>query len=78
LELSAFAYSRPSGFTDPLAWDGDLAGGLGGASSPSRENARTRLDQAIRFYNEAGRLAADLGVAVNLPVGVGVPRRILP
>lgn len=82
LELAAFAYSSPSGFTDPARWDEDMAGarravdflrhfpeprlGLGGASSPSREDARRKLDQAIRFYNEVGRLAAPLGISVNV------------
>jgi len=82
LELAAFAYSSASGFTDPARWEADwvearriigfLSGfsqprlALGGAGSPSREEARKKLDQAIRFYNEVGRLAARAGIAVNV------------
>ena len=82
LELAAFAYSSASGFTDAARWDADWAEarriidflshfpqprlGLGGASNPSRQEAREKLDQAIRFYNEVGRLAARAGVAVNV------------
>lgn len=43
---------------------------LGGAASPTRalssSEARSKLDQAIRFYNEVGRLGADLGISVNV------------
>jgi inosose dehydratase len=82
LALAAFAYSSPSGFTDPQHWEEDLAGarrsleflrrfpeprlGLGGASHPSRENARQKLDQAILFYNEVGHMAAPLDISVNV------------
>ena len=82
LELAAFAYSSGSGFTRPERWDEDLAGGrraleylrafpnprlaLGGASHPERTEARAKLDQAIRFYNEVARIGADAGVAVNV------------
>lgn len=81
LELAAFAYAT-TGFTDPDRWEEDLAGarraieflrpfpnprlGLGGAAHPTRENAREKLHQAIRFYNEVGRLAAPAGVSVNV------------
>lgn len=82
LELAAFAYSSASGFTDATFWDADLAGarraieflrafpeprlGLGGAAHPSREDTYRKLDQAIRFYNEVGRLGAAAGVSVNV------------
>jgi sugar phosphate isomerase/epimerase len=82
LQLAAFAYSSPSGFTDPACWEGDLAGarraiefashfpeprvGLGGAAHSTRDNARAKLDHAIRLYNEAGRIGADLGVSVSV------------
>ena len=81
LKLAAFAYAT-TGFTDPDCWDEDLAGarkaieflrhfpeprlGLGGAAHPSSENPWGKLDQAIRFYNEVGRLGADLGISVNV------------
>ena len=82
LQLAAFAYSAPSGFTDASAWDSDIAGavrtidflthfteprlGLGGAASPTSDTRRHKLDQAIRFYNEAGRLAMARGVSANV------------
>ena len=82
LELAAFAYSSASGFTDPDRWEADIAGaqrtieflrhfptprlGLGGAANPSRQNARGKLDQAIKLYNEVGRLGAAAGVSVNV------------
>jgi sugar phosphate isomerase/epimerase len=81
LELAAFAYAT-TGFTDPDRWEEDLAGarqaleflrrfpnprlGLGGAAHPTRENARGKLDQALQFYNEVGRLAAPAGISVNV------------
>ena len=68
LRLAAFAYAT-TGFTDPDRWEEDIAGarhaieflrhfpeprlGLGGAAHPSSENPWGKLDQAIRFYNEA-------------------------
>jgi sugar phosphate isomerase/epimerase len=80
LSLAAFAYSAPSGFTDPNTWGEDIARaqhiieflrvfpqprlGLGGAAGPS--HARARLDQAIRFYNAVGRMGAAQGIAVNV------------
>jgi sugar phosphate isomerase/epimerase len=82
LALAAFAYATDSGFTDPAYWEEDLAGarhvvaflqhfpeprlGLGGASSRSRDGARQKLDQAIRFYNEVGRAGSAAGVSVNV------------
>jgi inosose dehydratase len=82
LRLAAYAYARPSGWTDSAALDGDLAGAhdaiafvshfpgvqlaLGGAANPSREGAREKLDRAISFYNEVGEMAADEGVMVNV------------
>jgi sugar phosphate isomerase/epimerase len=80
LALAAFAYSAPSGFTDPACWDEDIAGaqrvidflqsfptprlGLGGAANPV--HSRAGLDQAIRFYNAVGRLGSAQGVSVNV------------
>ncbi len=82
LALAAFAYSAPSGFTDPATWEADIAGaqkaiefvrhfpeprlGLGGAAHPSRDDALAKLDQAMRFYNEVGRLGREAGVSVNV------------
>jgi len=82
LELAAFAYSSSSGFTRLEARAADLAGArraieflrgfpeprlaLGGAAFPDRAEARARLDHAIAFYNEAGRMGAATGVAVNV------------
>jgi len=81
LALAGFAYAT-TGFTDPARRDADLAGakrliafmthfpepriGLGGAASPSREHAREKLDRAIAFYNEVGRLARPKGISVNV------------
>jgi sugar phosphate isomerase/epimerase len=81
LKLAAFAYAS-TGFTDPNLWDQDMAGarraiefvrhypgsrlGLGGAAHPSGEDARGKLDHALRFYNEVGRLGTDLGISVNV------------
>jgi len=81
LALAAFAYAA-TGFTDPERREEDRAGarralefvrrfpeprlGLGGAASPSREGAREKLDRAIAFYNEVGRLGAEMGVSVNV------------
>ena len=81
LQLAAFAYSR-SGFTEAKGWEEDLTGAqkaidfvrhfpeprlaLGGASHPARRCPRAKLDQAIRVYNEVGRLAAAAGVSVNV------------
>jgi inosose dehydratase len=80
LIMCAFAYASPSGsgFTDPAAFDDDLAGArraveftrhfrgakleLGGAAHPSRDEIWAKLDQALKFYNEAGCLAAEAGV----------------
>jgi sugar phosphate isomerase/epimerase len=81
LKLAAFAYAT-TGFTDPNHWAEDVAGarqaieflhhfpeprlGLGGAAHPSPENARQKLDQAIGFYNEVGRMGVDQGISVNV------------
>ena len=80
LGLAAFAYSSSSGFTDPACWEADIAGaqrvidfvshftrprlGLGGAANPV--HSRAALDQAIRFYNEVGRMGAAQDVSVNV------------
>jgi sugar phosphate isomerase/epimerase len=82
LELAAFAYASATGFTRPEGRAADLAGArrvieflrrfpeprlaLGGAAFPDRAEARKRLDHAIGFYNEVGRLAAPAGIAVNV------------
>lgn len=82
LRLACFAYASPTGFTDPDRAEADLAGacealafvshfpeprlGLGGAAHPSRENLCAKLDQAIGFYNQVGRLGAQQGVSVNV------------
>ncbi len=39
---------------------------VSGAAHPSRDGARASLDQAIRFYNEIGRIAVAAGVPVNV------------
>lgn len=82
LVLSAFAYATPTGFTDPDLWGEYMAGAikaltflqkfgeprlaLGGVASPSRENAREKLDFAIKFYNKVGQLGTASGIAVNV------------
>ena len=82
LELAAFAYAQPTGFTDPNQQDEDLAGarqaiefvrefpeprlGLGGAAHPSRQHAWHKLNCAIEFYNEVGRMGAAARVSVNV------------
>lgn len=79
LELAAFAYAT-TGFTDVSKWREDLEGcrraiefvrgfptprlGLGGAAAAA--DHPTALAQAIRFYNEAGRMCALEGVSVNV------------
>lgn len=81
LELAAFGYAT-TGFTDMARRAEDLAGaqkavefvrrfpnprlGLGGAAHPSREDARAKLDYAIEFYNEVGRMAVGAGVSLNV------------
>lgn len=81
LSLAAFAYAR-TGFTDASTWESDIGGAcdaiaflcrfpearlaLGGAAHPSRENAREKLDRAIRFYNWVGRMGAAQDVSVNV------------
>ena len=81
LKLAAFAYAK-EGFTNQHHWEPDLAGarkaielvrrfpqsrlGLGGAAHPGRDNARRKLDQAVRFYNAVGRLGREAGVSVNV------------
>lgn len=81
LVLACFAYAT-SGFTEASAAKPDLAGadaaiafvrefpeprlGLGGAASPSRRCAKSKLDRAIAFYNEVGRRGAAAGVSVNV------------
>jgi len=80
LELAAFAYASPHGFTDPAHLDDELAGAmqalhfvahfplprlaLGGAASPSRDDYDAKLDHACCFYNEVALEGADVGVDV--------------
>jgi inosose dehydratase len=71
LALAAFAYSAPSGFTDPACWDEDIAGsqrvidflqsfpnprlGLGGAANPV--HSRAGLDpQCVSFGPDTGHI----------------------
>jgi sugar phosphate isomerase/epimerase len=81
LKLAAFAFAS-TGFTDPERWNEDIAAarraieflryfpeprlGLGGAAHPSSDDARDKLDQAIRFYNQVGFMGANLGISVNV------------
>ena len=81
LALACFAYAT-SGFTEEKQVKADLAGadaaiafvrefaeprlGLGGAASPSRRCAKSKLDRAIAFYNEVGRRGTEAGVSVNV------------
>jgi len=81
LSLAAFAYAT-DGFTDPGRWEDDLLGarraiefvrgfpeprlGLGGAASPAGDRHTEKLDQAIKFYSEVGRLGLRAGVSVNV------------
>jgi len=78
LQLSAFACSQPSGWTDPTQWDDDLMAldgwlamlrmfptptiAFGGASVYQEIHRGRGFQQACRFYNEAGRRAAAVGV----------------
>ena len=80
LELAAFAYASPHGFTDPAHREDELAGAeralhfvarfpqpllaLGGAASPTRDDCDAKLAQAIDFYREVARRGSDLGVDV--------------
>jgi inosose dehydratase len=80
LELAAFAYASPHGFTDPGRLDEEMAGAeralrfaaqfpqpllaLGGAASPEREDYAAKLDRACRFYGEVARRGTELGVDV--------------
>lgn len=81
LALACFAYAT-TGFTDPDCAQADLAGaeravefvrhfpepriGLGGAASPTRDRAGEKMDRAIAFYGEVGRMGASQGVSVNV------------
>ena len=78
LAVASFAYGSASGFIDPDAWNDDIAGArkwieflghlpgavleLSGASHASRDNVFAKLDQAIKFYNHVGSLAAEAGI----------------
>jgi sugar phosphate isomerase/epimerase len=80
LKLAAFAYASPTGFTDPAARPGELAGadeamgfvaafpgvvlGLGGASTPQRTDVERKIENAAGFYNEVGRRGKEAGVPV--------------
>jgi len=80
LELAAFAYASPHGFTDPAHLGEEMAGAeralhfaaqfprpllaLGGAASPTRDDRGAKLDRACRFYSEVARKGAAMGVDV--------------
>lgn len=82
LQLAAFNYSSPSGFTDPARRQDDLAGGravieflaffpgaklgLSGAAHDSRDGAREKLDLALDLYNTLGAQAAATGLSANV------------
>lgn len=82
LELSAFAYSTPTGWTDANLWGEYISGAvkalnflsnfpnprlaLGGVSNPSRENTYAKLDIAIKFYNKVGQMAYPSGISINV------------
>jgi len=82
LVLAAFAYATPTGFAEPNLWGEYISGavkalnflryfsnpilGLGGAANPSRENAQSKLDTAIKFYNKVGQMASASGISVNV------------
>lgn len=82
LQLAAFNYSSPSGFTDAAKRDEDLAKGLrwvgflkhfpaakmglSGAANPDRADARQKLDIAIGLYNDIGEAAAAAGLSANV------------
>ena len=80
LKLAAFAYARPTGFTDPAARPAELEGAeeamrfvaffpgvvlaLGGASTPERADVERKIANAAAFYNEVGNRGKKLGVPV--------------
>ena len=82
LELAAFAYASPHGFSDPARWADEIAGAeralqfaarfpqpmvaLGGAASPTRDDYDAKLAQACRFYSEVARRGREMGVDVVL------------
>jgi sugar phosphate isomerase/epimerase len=80
LRCAAFAYAR-NGFTDPAEFMIDLDGldqalrfasffkivlGLGGPSSPTRQNIQSKLSQAVKFYQEAAGRAEKYGVTLAI------------
>ncbi len=80
LELAAFAYASPYGFSDLEHLEEERAGAeralefaaqfprpllaLGGAASPTREDYDAKLARACGFYSEVARRGAELGVEV--------------
>lgn len=82
MQLAAFNYSSPTGFTDPARRDDDLANGLrwveflkhfpqakmglSGAANPDRTDARQKLDLAVGLYNDIGKAAAAAGLSANV------------
>jgi sugar phosphate isomerase/epimerase len=80
LELAAFAYASPHGFTDPAHLDEEMAGAeralgfaaqfprpllaLGGAASPTRDDYDAKLARACGFYSGVARKGAARGVDV--------------
>jgi len=80
LELAAFAYASPHGFTDPAHLGDEMAGAeralrfaaqfphpllaLGGAASPTRDDYDAKLARACDFYSAVARKGAALGVDV--------------
>jgi inosose dehydratase len=76
LACAGFAYAR-QGFSDPQEYENDLAGaekalrfaahfsvvlGLGGPSSPSRQDTDRKLEQALAFFREVSGRAAKMEV----------------
>jgi len=80
LELAAFAYASPHGFTDPAHLDDETAGAeralqfaaqfprpllaLGGAAGPDRDDYDAKLARSCGFYSAVARRGAELGVEV--------------
>ena len=78
LQLAAFAYAAPSGFTNPEARADEVRGAeralrfveafpgtilaLGGASSPDRSDVDQKFGRAADFYNEIGRRGRRSGI----------------
>ncbi len=80
LRCAAFAYAR-NGFSNLAEFEADLEGAekalrfaahfgivlcLGGPSSLSRQDIGRKLKQAVRFYQEVARKAAEVGVVLAI------------